>query len=71
MLMFGDKPCLSALRVGLDFSILLQGYVGTHGQDSHSFCPFSSLLADRATGRISTGNNTLLQPHNVKAILQE
>lgn len=29
MLMFGDKPCLSALRVGLGFSILLQGCVGT------------------------------------------
>lgn len=62
MLMFGNKPCLSALREGLGFSVSLQGWYmcGSHGQDLHSICPLSLLLADRATGRINTGNNTLL-----------
>lgn len=70
MLVFGNKPCLSALRVGLGFSILLQGY-GSHGQDSCSICPFSLLLADRAPGRTNTGTNTLLQPCIVKTTLQK
>lgn len=33
--------------------------------------PTSVLLADRATGRINTGNNRLLQPHNLKTTLQK
>ena len=73
MLMFGDKPCLSALRVRLGFYVSLQGShtCGSHGRDTHSICPPSVLLADRATGRINTGYDTLLRPHNLKNTLQK
>lgn len=63
MLMFGNKPCLSALRVGLGFSVLLQvsHTCGSRGQDSHSTCPpqccwLTELLAESILGIIGCCN---------------
>lgn len=68
MLMFGNKPCLSVLRVGLGFCVSLQvSCVAVMGQS----CASSVVPADGAIGRIDPGNNTLLRPHDLKITLQK